>query len=191
MEFKLSRMPSDNVYYLPVRPFGGSQVLSLLGSINYDAGSNKSNSPYLYGKLELSNNLGGVDPSELTRTLSLFKTPTLNNVYNSAVNKLTSLNTTDNNWNADSFIRMNNDRSKTWQYQEDTFRDIFSGETGQNGSNNFYVPCFRCYNRGGGAVGVPFGGSSGIWKVSNQEIDNLPFIETIRGYNFGVISRVL
>ena len=37
----LTTIPNDNVYYLPVRPFGGSQVLPLLGSVTYDAGSNK------------------------------------------------------------------------------------------------------------------------------------------------------
>ena len=172
----LTTIPSDNVYYLPVRPFGGSQVLPLLGSVTYDAGSNKSNSPYLYGKIELSNNLGGVNPSELTRALSLFKTPALNNVYNSAVNKLTSLNTTtatDNKWNTDSFIRMSNDRSNTWQYQEDVFHDVFSftvppidgastPEWDQNNlgrSHNFLrIPCMSY--RGAWA------GYTGIWKTN-------------------------
>ena len=142
----------------------------------------KSNSPYLQGKVELSNNLGGVDPSQLTRALSLFRTPALNNVYNSVVNKLTSLNTTGNNWNADSFIRMNNDRNNTWQYQEDVFHDIFSGETGQNGSggsNNFFIAAYR---RDGS--GIPFGGSSGIWKVSDW------YRETTYFDNYGIIIVV-
>ena len=84
---------------------------------------------------------------------------------------------------------MNNDRNNTWQYQEDVFHDIFSGETGQNGSggsNNFFIAAYR---RDGS--GIPFGGSSGIWKVSDWYRETTYFDNYMDNYSSWFLSSIV